>query len=39
MVLYFVLFDIKIAFYGKIYVRKSLILKNVIKKIKSYSAG
>ena len=39
MVLYLILFGVKITFYNKIYVRKSLILKNVIKKIKGYSAG
>ena len=36
MVLYFV-FGVKIAFYGKIYIRKSLITRDVIKKIKRYS--
>ena len=37
IILYFVLFGVEMAFYGKIYVRKSLILRNVIKKIKGCS--
>ena len=38
MVLYFVLFGVKMAFYSKIHVRKSPVTRDVLKKIKGYSA-
>ena len=37
MVLYFVLFGIKMAFYGQIYIRKSPVTRDVMKKIKGCS--
>ena len=37
MVLYLILFGIKMAFYGKIYIRKSPVIRDVIKKIKGCS--
>ena len=37
MVLYLILFGVKITFYNKIHIRKSPVTKDVIKKIKGYS--